>query len=305
MTDLSKTKLLLAALSGASVGAAAAAATDRSLVARLNQLRTSGQKKRRQKRLASESRTMEIDRLSSLGLLAAGVAHEINSPLTWMAANLRYAIEELATASPDLETVRSALADAESGTDLVIKIARDLRVFARHDDERPVPARMDVRRVVEAALRIAAPQVQSRAKLVVDLHDVPPVIGVERRLMQVVVNLVVNAAQALPVGRISENQVCVSTRVAEDGAAVIAVRDSGEGVPAKMKRQIFEPLFTTKPDGTGLGLSISQYIVASLGGSISVDDAAPHGAIFSVHLPAAPLVIEPSQFGLTRINYVT
>lgn len=287
MTDLSKTKLFLAALSGASIGAAAATATERGLVARLRVLRPSGRKTRRQRRLAAESRTIESDRLCSLGLLAAGVAHEINSPLTWMATNLRYAIDELATASPDLAAVRAALADAESGTDLVIKISRDLRVFARNDDEAAVPARMDIRRVVEAALRIAAPQIQSRACLVVDLHDVPPVVGIERKLMQVVINLVVNAAQALPSGPAGDHEIRVSTRP-EAGAAVIAVGDSGEGVPAEMKRQIFAPLFTTKPEGTGLGLSISRFIVESFGGTISVEDAVPHGAIFSVRLPAAP-----------------
>ena len=109
----------------------------------------------------------------------------------------------------------------------------------------------------------------------------------EGRLTQVFVNLLVNAAQALPAGRCEENTIRVSSGPAPDGRVAVEIADNGMGIPEELRERIFEPFFTTKPvgEGTGLGLSVCQGIVAGLGGTISVSSEVGRGTVFRVDLP--------------------
>jgi signal transduction histidine kinase/CheY-like chemotaxis protein len=241
------------------------------------------------------------DRMVSVGTLAAGVAHELNNPLAYVNANLSFLAERLArvgellgrtpgipAADADLSPqLLEAVRDARDGAERMRVIVRDLKTFSRADDERsgPVP----LKPVIESCVNMAWSEIRHRAQLVKDLHDVPPVVANEARLGQVFLNLVVNAAQAIPEGRAEENEIRISTRVAADGRVAVEVRDTGCGIAPEHLTRVFDPFFTTKSPGvgTGLGLSICHSIVTALGGDITVESGRG-GTLFRVSLPPAP-----------------
>ncbi len=239
------------------------------------------------------------ERLASVGTLAAGVAHEINNPLAYVLANVAFAMETidgatgpgagpadgaLAKAMPEC---RKALAEAQDGAGRVRDIVRDLKVFSRADPERRVP--VDVNGAVAGALRIVGDELRHRARLVRDLRDVPPVLADESRLAQVFVNLLVNAAHAIPEGRPDENEIRIATRAGERGSVIVEVADTGRGIPPEQRPRIFDPFFTTRPIGvgTGLGLAVCHGIVTALGGDIEVDSEVGKGSRFRVVLRSA------------------
>ncbi len=239
-------------------------------------------------RKALEARLLMSDRLTSLGTLAAGVAHEINNPLAYIKANLDLLGEEFATAhgaaSPAAAT---ALADALDGTTRVQRIVGSLKAFSRV--EREVRERVDVARALEAALRITSNELKHRARLVTQLGALPAVMGDESRLGQVFINLLVNAVHAIPDGDPARHAVTVVARTDHDGRAIVEVTDTGVGMSEQLQRRIFEPFFTTKDvgKGTGLGLSICLGIVRDMGGELEVDSAPGRGSTFRVVLPPA------------------
>ena len=232
------------------------------------------------------------DRMASVGTLAAGVAHEMNNPLTYVTANLAHARDlirktaALRGAPPDVaslvEQLRDALDDALQGADRVARIVKDLKTFSR-DDERSQP--VDARAALESALQLARGEIKRRARIARDLQDVPLVDGSESRLGQVFLNLLVNAAQAIPDGAPERNEIRLSSRL-HQGWVEIAVEDTGCGIPREALGRIFDPFFTTKPvgTGTGLGLSICHEIVASYGGEIGVESEVGQGTRFTVRL---------------------
>jgi signal transduction histidine kinase len=234
-------------------------------------------------------RTLQ-ERLASIGRLAAGVAHEINSPLAAVIANLALVAEDLPelVSSQDPQRVREAgeaLADAREAAERVRVIVRDLKTFSRSDDEKMGP--VDVQRVVEATLSMVRNETRHRARVVKDFEPTPTVLANEARLGQIVLNLLLNAAQAIPEGNVEANEIRVVTRTAGD-RVVLEVRDTGTGIARDVIDRVFEPFFTTKPIGvgTGLGLSISHGIVMSLGGRIEVHSEPGKGTTFRVLLPA-------------------
>jgi CheY-like chemotaxis protein len=150
--------------------------------------------------------------------------------------------------------------------------------------------------VLRAAIRLTANEVRHRAQLVCELAATPRVIADDGRLTQVFINLIVNAAHAIPEGRSDANRIVVRTYGDAQGHAVVEVEDTGGGMPAEVQARAFDPFFTTKEvgEGTGLGLSICHGIITGLGGQISVESAVGKGTIVRVVLPgdaAAPLVI--------------
>jgi len=245
------------------------------------------------------------ERMASVGTLAAGVAHEINNPLAALMANLDFAVKELAMAleqgDPHGQAAEAAaidwilarvaeakepLEDAREAADRVRQIVRDLKIFSRSGDEERRGA-VDVRRVMESSLRMASNEIRHRARLVKDYEDVPAVDGNESRLGQVFLNLVVNAAQAIPEGRYESNEIRIIVRPHNGERVLVAVRDSGSGIPVENLSRLFEPFFTTKPAGvgTGLGLALCHRIVTSLGGEIRVESEVGKGSMFQVFLP--------------------
>ena len=240
-----------------------------------------------------QAQLLVSDRMASAGLLAAGVAHEINNPLAVVIGNLdlaALAVAELAETlggQADLSELDAELHDASEAAGRVRQIVRDLKIFSRSEDERRGP--VDVRRSLESTLRMAWNEVRHRARLVKDYGPVPFVEANESRLGQVFLNLVVNAAQAIPEGHADDNEIRVVTRTDAQGRAVVEVRDSGSGMGPETLRQLFTPFFTTKPVGvgTGLGLSICHRLVTGLGGEIAVESALGVGTTFFVTLPPA------------------
>jgi len=148
---------------------------------------------------------------------------------------------------------------------------------------------VDVRLVLDSAVRLSWNEIRHRAKLVKSYGAVPPVDASESRLGQVFLNLIVNAAQAIPEGKADENEIRLVTTVGTDGDVVIEVHDTGHGMSPEVIERLFTPFFTTKPVGfgTGLGLSICHRIVSSLGGEITVESKPGRGSMFRVSLPAA------------------
>ncbi|MCM2333647.1 MAG: PAS domain S-box protein, partial [Anaeromyxobacteraceae bacterium] len=237
----------------------------------------------------TERRRLELqlqlaDRMASVGTLAAGVAHEINNPLAYVLANLDFAIGELARPTPEAAEVQRALAEARDGAVRVREVVRDLKAFSRgRDQERE---RLDVGRVLQTAVGLAQNEIRHRARLSLELQPIPPVLGSEHRLGQVFLNLLINAAQAIPEGQAETNLVNVATSLADDGRVAVEITDTGAGIPEALLPRIFDPFFTTKPVGvgTGLGLSIVHGIVSGMGGEIKVRSDPGHGSIFTVLL---------------------
>jgi signal transduction histidine kinase len=229
---------------------------------------------------------MMKDRLATAGTLAAGIAHEIRNPL----AALTFAIEgagEVLSGEPsplDLADARAAIADATEATARVAVIVRDLSTLATPVESpmRPV----DLRSVVDGASRLAAAQIKGRSKLERGEVDVPPVLGDPSRLVQVVLNLLINAARA---GRDdADNTIRVSAHRADDRVE-LAISDTGIGMDDATRSRLFEPFFTTRRDsgGTGLGLSICKKIVEGAGGSIAIDSAPGRGTTVRIGLLVA------------------
>jgi len=248
-----------------------------------------------------QARLALADRMVSVGTLAAGVAHELNNPLAYVNANLTFLTEQVAQLDSLLPAgVRAdgevadamtqlveAARDARDGAERMRIIVRDLRTLSRGDDSRVGP--VEVGAILECCLNVAWSEIKHRAKVVRDLQPVPPVRGNEARLGQVFLNLLVNAAQAMPESGTESNQLTVSTRVLDGGRVAIEIGDTGCGIAPEILPQIFDPFFTTKPPGvgTGLGLSICRTIVAGLGGTIDVRSEPGQGTTFRVVLAVA------------------
>ena len=234
-----------------------------------------------------QDRLFVAGQLATVGTLAAGMAHEINNPLSSLLANLRLIKADLAALGEGAGELREMLADALEGAERVRGIVDGMRTFSRTDAGRT--ERVELPRVVGTALTLAMSELRDRARVVTDFAPTPPVDANEGRLVQVLVNLLVNAAHALPPGHPGQHEVHVRTRTDGAGRAVVSIRDTGEGIPPERLSRIFDPFFTTRPagKGSGLGLSISHNIVTGLGGELTVDSQVGAGSTFSVILPPA------------------
>jgi PAS domain S-box-containing protein len=242
-------------------------------------------------RVAMQNRLLQSERLASMGTLSAMVAHEINNPLTYVLGNLELVAMQLsdpATTAPAVRELARWVNLAREGAGRVQRIVRGLQAFSRQDDDRAEPT--DVCAALERALEMVDNVIRHRARIVRNLESVPPVFANELRLGQVFVNLLLNAAQAIPEGHHDTNEIRVRTWHDEKtSAVVVTVEDTGSGIAPEVKSRIFEPFFTTKPigAGTGLGLSICHGIIRGFGGSIEVESQLGKGAAFRVRLPAS------------------
>lgn len=239
-----------------------------------------------------ERQLLASERMASVESLASGVAHEINNPLSAVLTNLEFALTRLARSSlattdaATREELVTALEEAQHGAERVQLIVQGLRTFCPVEDD--LRASVDVERTLELALGMASNEIRHRARLQRRYVAVPRVEANEARLAQVFVNLVLNAAQAIPEGKASENEILVATYL-EDDRVVVEIGDTGVGMPRDVVERIFDPFFTTKPVGvgTGLGLSVARNVVRSLGGDIDVDTRVGIGTTFRIRLPRA------------------
>jgi PAS domain S-box-containing protein len=233
-------------------------------------------------RKESESRLVAAERLASMGRLAAGVAHEINNPLAWVMSNLEVAMDRVRRGPPDPE-MEELIVESRMGAERVRDIVRDLRVFARSEAESG--GGCDPVAVARASLSMTRNELRHRAQVEAHLEASPAVAIPERQLGQVLVNLLMNAAQAIGEGAAGENRIRVAVHADGEGVAV-EVRDSGCGMAPAVRERIFEPFFTTKPgEGMGLGLALCQTMVQEAGGRIDVESEPGKGSTFRVWLP--------------------
>lgn len=237
------------------------------------------------------------DRMASLGMVAGMIAHDINNPLAYVLANLHIlegeVLPRLGVTDSEREEVQALVADAQLGAARAREIVQQFRIFSRGDKE-PRRQTLEVHQVLESALRMAGNEIRYRARLVRDYGDPVRVEAREVELGQVLLNLLVNGAQAIPEGDAEHHEVRVVTR--QRGAeAVIEIRDTGVGIPADKLERVFEPFYTTKPSGvgTGLGLPICRSIIQSLGGRLELESEVGRGSVFRIVLPAvAPPSLE-------------
>ena len=245
------------------------------------------------------------DRMASLGTLAAGVAHEINNPLAYVMTNLELLGEAIGARADLDDDLREAVADATDGAERVRKIVKGLSTFGRpqQDQRRPI----DIAGVLGSAIRLTANEVRHRAELATELGPVPEVVADDSRLTQVFINLIMNAAQAIPEGKAGANRIAIRTSTDAQGRAVIEVADTGRGMAPDVLARVFDPFFTTKDvgAGTGLGLSICHSIVTSFGGQIAIESAIGHGSTVRVVLPAASGAIAEPVPATTTAHAVT
>ena len=234
------------------------------------------------------------DRLATVGTMVAGVAHEVNNPLSFILANVGFALDELhrrrsaAAAGVDcawMAEVETALHDAQEGTHRIGKIAADLSAFTRGAVD--LGQHTDLNEILNWSIEVAGPALRKRGSVVRRLGEVPAVDATSGRLGQVFVNLLINAAYALDPERSRTNEVVVTTRTDPEGRAVVEIRDTGGGMSPEVLTRICEPFFTTKPvgEGTGLGLSVSHGIVASFGGTIVFESELGKGTLVRIVLP--------------------
>jgi two-component system NtrC family sensor kinase len=228
-------------------------------------------------------RLMESDRLAAVGELVAGVAHEVNNPLSSISAFAQLLLRD-GGLNP---SQRDSIEVIKSETLRASQVVKDLLAFARRSE--PLREPLDLNTVVQRTLRLRGYQMSSN-KIHVETElapELPPVVGDARQLQQVCLNLVTNAIQAMATTG-TPGQLTVITR-REGARVVLEMRDTGPGIPDAVKARIFEPFFTTKDEGegTGLGLSVSYGIVTAHGGTIDVAATSSHGTTFRVALPIA------------------
>jgi signal transduction histidine kinase len=253
-------------------------------------------------RLAMQSQLAVASRLAAVGTLVAGVAHEINNPLAAVLADQGLALEILRDASRRLraadpldreaearalEAAAEAMREAQEGGQRIARVVKNLTAFGRPDPERTRVRLIDV---VADAMRWLPATVGKVARLQVEDGGAPDVMASAGQLGQVLVNLVTNAAHAIPASR--RGLIVIRTSLAAGGRARLEVKDDGAGIAPEILDRIFDPFFTTHRTGAGkgmgLGLAIAHAIVTAHGGTLAVESTPGQGTTFRVELPPAP-----------------
>jgi len=251
---------------------------------------------------AMQAKLALASRLAAMGTLVTGVAHEINNPLASIMASTGTATEDVGElqsilrggSSPDPERlvrraaeVRDMLGDVTSSAQRIAAIVKDLAILGRPDQHRR-PTRLD--ETIQKSLGWLPPSVAERAVVRFEVEEVPEAMASDGQIAQVIMNLVTNAAFAIPDGR--EGEIVIRLHPGTPGMVGIDVSDNGRGIAPELTERIFEPFFTTRPTGegrgTGLGLAICNAIVTAHGGTIAVQSEVGKGSTFRVELPAAP-----------------
>jgi signal transduction histidine kinase len=253
-----------------------------------------------------EQQLQQADKLASLGQLVSGIGHEINNPNQFIRGNIKILkqalddmlpiVDEYQKSHADLKIARlkydffrehimTLVDDMAHGSERIKAIVEGLRTFARKDEGLLVD-KVDINTLVEASARLVHNEVHKHAEINLDLaENLPVLVGNSQKIEQVLINLLVNAGQAMP----DDRKGLITVRTSQDdGHVVLEVADDGFGMSEKTLKQIFDPFFTTKraKGGTGLGLAIAFKIIDEHGGNISVSSQLNAGTTFTIRLPA-------------------
>ena len=248
------------------------------------------------------------EKLSALGVLAAGVSHEINNPCAAILSNMNVLRDQLESlqSRPRFQRVDAldlvasdwidSIGDCISASNRIREIVKTLNVFSRKSDSAP-PVPVDINEEVQTVIRLIGKEVRFQAEFDVSLNpDVPRIMAQPNSVTQIVTNLVVNALQALENSKGTPPQVSIKTDF-DDEHVLLEISDNGPGIPPEVLSRIFDPFFTTKPigKGTGLGLAITRQLVRKVGGEIFADSDVGHGARFSVVIERGEVAVATLQ----------
>jgi C4-dicarboxylate-specific signal transduction histidine kinase len=223
-------------------------------------------------------------RRSTLAAFAASVAHEVNQPLTAVAANCEAALRWLQAKRPNLEEARKSIEDALGDAHRIGSIVTRVRTLLTRGQARA--GSLDINDVVREALELTRPEQDACGVSVrTRLSKLPPVRGDQAQLHQVIRNLILNAIEAMSSSKRRQRQLAVTTRVKRPGSILVAVADTGPGIPPRAAERLFDPFFTTKAGGLGVGLAISSSIIEAHGGRLWATPNRPRGAVFQFTLP--------------------
>lgn len=227
-------------------------------------------------------------RIALLGELASSIAHEVNQPLAAIEMNAQTSLRWLSRDIPNLPKVTQLTSRIAESARHASEIVQRVRGMAGR--RAPEQVLLNLNSVMDEALLFVQHDLDYRAISLTRKLDsaLPRVLGDRVQLQQVVVNLLVNAIQAIVQAGIGTGRIDLATRVEADGSACFVIHDNGPGIPARILSRVFDAFFTTKQDGMGIGLSVCQSIMAAHGGRISAANHRRGGAIFTLTLPAGP-----------------
>jgi two-component system, LuxR family, sensor kinase FixL len=234
---------------------------------------------------ALHGRLLNVSRMATIGEMAAGVAHELNQPLTAI-ANYAHACERLLARPPsDIEDVREALRQITAQTTRAADILGRLRALARSQRAEHLPANVNAL-VAELHELVQTDALLHGIELKFDLTPELPEVRVDSgQIQQAIMNLVRNSLDALAGWRRAGAHITIRTALTAHGEVELSVTDNGPGVPAEAMQRIFDPFFSTKENGTGLGLAITHSIGRAHGGTVGYRPNVPNGACFYMLLP--------------------
>lgn len=234
-----------------------------------------------------------LARLSTMGKLAASIAHEIKQPLAAISIQANACLLWLKRDNPDLDEVREGLVRMEQAAMRAGDVIRALRTLARRSE--PHPTEFDLNDAIEEVLTLARSEIRRHD---ITLHSTletgsRPVSGDRVQLQQVLLNLIVNSIEAMSATIDLPRVLSVSSQLGETGDVLVTVEDTGPGIDPAIRNRIFDSLFTTKPDGLGMGLAICRSIIDAHGGRLWFSPRVPHGTIFRFFVPGADRMEHP------------
>ena len=235
---------------------------------------------------AAQAELAHVARMTTLGELTAWIAHEVNQPLAGIVTNGTACLQWLGQKNPSLDEARSAVEDMVSDAQRAGDVILEIRALSRKTA--PKRAALDINDLIQGVVRLVTREAQAHgASVRLDLAPaLPAVVGDRVQLQQVVINLVINAIQAMASVTARPRELSIRSRQNEAGHVLIEVADSGHGIGSGNAEQLFKAFFTTKPAGMGMGLSICRSIIEAHGGNVWASDNTPSGAVFHFTLPA-------------------
>ena len=235
----------------------------------------------------AQAELAHVARLTTMGELAASIAHEISQPLAAVVSYGNGALRWLARAPPNLEETKAALKGVVEAGNHAGEVVVRIRELLKH--RKPEYATLDVNEAIRDVLALTGSALRSRSVVVQTIlaADLPPVLGDRVQLQQVIMNLVMNGADAMSSLTDRPRVLRVESKVNGEGSILVTIEDSGTGIEEAIRHRIFDPLFTTKPAGMGMGLSICRRIIEAHGGRLRASPSTPHGTEFQFTIPGS------------------